>query len=414
MVGQGRRKFNPVYTLLGREFFETQPRRYRTRHLTSVCVCLLLLVGSAALTVAQPPASRSEPMPQPAIPAILSAFDKYEIVAMPEAHGMKDVDDFILSLLRDPAFPGKVNDIAIECGNSLYQPILDRYISGEDVPFSEVRKVWRNTTQPMCGTSLFFEEFFPLVRAINQKLPATNRVRVLAADPPVDWDKVKSFDDILRFPHRDAFIASVMKKEVLSKHRKALMLFGSFHTFHRVEASAVSMYERDYPGVTFVIFDLSIPVSLPGTAKPFVNWPVPSLVPTKGNWLGTLDLSHFISPPVLVDEVNCEVHREFPKQVQKPMQQLVDAFLYLGPPDLRLKEQIPADVAMDLDYQKELQRRQSLPRMPGAAPQTSKQLANEVNADVENPLVTVPPPPDASRAVQSCLDRKKNRDGKAQ
>ena len=74
---------------------------------------------------------------------------------------MKDVDDFILSLNRNPAFSDKVNDIEVECGNSLYQPTLDRYIAGEDVPFTEVRKVWRNTTQPMCGTSGFFEEFFP-------------------------------------------------------------------------------------------------------------------------------------------------------------------------------------------------------------------------------------------------------------
>ena len=52
------------------------------------------------------------------------------------------------------------------------------------MPFTEVRKVWRNTTQSMCGQSGFFEQFFPVVRAINQKLPITKRLRVLAGDPP--------------------------------------------------------------------------------------------------------------------------------------------------------------------------------------------------------------------------------------
>ena len=47
----------------------------------------------------------------------LAAFDKYEIVGMSEAHGMKDVDDFILSLIRNPAFPERVNDVVVECGN---------------------------------------------------------------------------------------------------------------------------------------------------------------------------------------------------------------------------------------------------------------------------------------------------------
>ena len=58
-------------------------------------------------------------------PRFLRAFDRYEVVAMPEAHGMKDINDFILSLIRDAAFPVKGNDIAVECGNSLYQPALD-------------------------------------------------------------------------------------------------------------------------------------------------------------------------------------------------------------------------------------------------------------------------------------------------
>lgn len=105
------------------------------------CAVLLFLVAlipaiSQAQTQQQAKPMGSEPTPEPAIPAILAAFDKYEVVGMPEAHGMKDVDDFIFSLIRRPAFPEKVNDVVVECGNSLYQPELDRYISGEHVPFT--------------------------------------------------------------------------------------------------------------------------------------------------------------------------------------------------------------------------------------------------------------------------------------
>lgn len=42
---------------------------------------------------------------QPAASAILKAFRSFEVVAMPAAHGEKDMDDFILSLVRDPRFP---------------------------------------------------------------------------------------------------------------------------------------------------------------------------------------------------------------------------------------------------------------------------------------------------------------------
>ena len=38
---------------------------------------------------------------------------------------------------------------------------------------------------------------------------------------------------------------------------------------------------------------------------------------------------------------DCNVHNEFPKNLQKPMADLVDAFLYLGPQDLRLRSKCP-------------------------------------------------------------------------
>jgi hypothetical protein len=53
------------------------------------------------------------------VPAILAAFERCDVIGMPEAHGMKDLDDFIFSLIRNPAFAEEVNDIAVECGNSL-------------------------------------------------------------------------------------------------------------------------------------------------------------------------------------------------------------------------------------------------------------------------------------------------------
>jgi len=257
--------------------------------------------GAQTQQQARPPGP--DPVPEPAVSAILAAFDKYEVVGMTEAHGLKDVDDLILLLIRNPAFAGKVNDIAVECGNSLYQPVLDRYTAGEDVPFTEVRKVWRNTTQAMCDWSGFFEQFFPLVRAINQKLPPGKKLRVLAGDPPIDWDQVKDYHDRWKFD-RDASIASVMEKEVLSKHRKGLMLFGEFHLMHGQEKSAVSIYERDYPNLTFVISELGFfDTDLPAlSSSPFVTWTIPSLTRVKGTWLGALDLGHFLPSQVSLDK----------------------------------------------------------------------------------------------------------------
>jgi hypothetical protein len=188
-----------------------------------VCFAALLSIPAVLSASAQPSSNRAEPHPEPAIPAILAAFDRYDLVGLPAGHGLKDLNDLIFTLIRDPAFPKKVNDTEIECGNSLYQDLLDRYTSGADVSFRDVQKVWRNTSQPACGRGGFLEELVPLVRAINRKLPREKALRVLAADPPIDWDRIQTAEDLHKAVlslRRDTSIASVIEKEVMAKHRK--------------------------------------------------------------------------------------------------------------------------------------------------------------------------------------------------
>lgn len=329
------------------------------------------------ITEVKPPSPQgTDPRPQDATTAILAAFDRYEVVAMGAAHGNKDLDDFIFHLVRDPAFPTRVDDIAVECGNSLYQPILDRYVAGEDVPLSEARQVWRNTTQPMCGVSAFYEQFFPLIRRINQRLAPEKKLRVLAGDAPIDWSKVKSRGDYGHFlGQRDATIASVMEKEVLSKHRKALMLFGTAHLYHGGGPfpNAVALYEKNYPGVTMVIGD-HIGFGNWGPLAKYNNewearlasWPVPSLVQQmEGTWLAGLLDSTYTSGLVTfgsaVGKDGKTSHTQLsPLRMETGFSKMVDAYLYLGPRDLLLSEAEPARVFLNQEYMAELRRRAAI------------------------------------------------------
>jgi len=326
---------------------------HQSLHLQSFIFVALLLGGVLPESRAQVPEQKAPPgqsvnskrndvKPEDPTRAIIAAFNKYEVVGMDAAHGNKDLDDLILHLVRDPAFPNAVNDIVVECGNSLYQPILDRYIAGEDVPQSEFQRVWRDTSASMCSVSGFYEVLFPLVRRINQMHPPTKRIRVLAGDPPVDWSKVKNQSEVML--DRDDNIASVMEKEVLSKHRKALMLFGTMHLYHSNSVdpaglgSAVHRYEMKYPAVTFVIgmnivSRAAIPTAvLDEMIARTASWPVPSLVQDiKDTWLADVAKYYF--------------------------SQMADAYLYLGPLELMLADPRPAEIFLDKDYMDELRRR---------------------------------------------------------
>jgi hypothetical protein len=312
-------------------------------------------------------ASKGDASPQDAQTA---SFKTYEVVGIGNpAHGDKDLDDFILALIRNPSLPGTVSDIAVECGNSLYQSVLDQYIAGQDVPLSQVRPVWRNTTQPSCGTSGFYEELFPLVQRINRRLPDNQKLRVLACDPPIDWSKVASPADLQQFTNRDGSIASVMQNEVLSKHRRALMLFGVAHLFHGTETgSAVSMYESQYPGSTYVITEhvgfgdfTSLAKDNDQLEARLVSWPVPSLASVSGTWLATLDVGYF-----------------FQQESGSSVGAFLDGYLYLGPRDLILGSLIPAEIVLDSAYMTELGQRAAVTNMrngPGS-PSTITQWAS--------------------------------------
>jgi hypothetical protein len=377
--------------------------------------CVALLAITAILSAnGQARSDGAEPVAEPAVAAILAAFDKYEVVGMPAAHGLKDLDDLILTLVRNPGFWKKGNDIEIECGNSLYQDLLDRYTSGADVPLREVQKVWRNTTQPPCGLSGFYAQLVPLVRAINQKLPRDKALRILAGDPPFDWDQIQTAEDLRKAVlslRRDTGIASVIEKESLARHRKVLALMGTFHMLHGT--GAFGMYERKYPNSTFVISELgTFGTNLTDLSSgPFATWPIPALARIKGTWLGRLDLSKFLPPPNAIDQ-DCKPHNDFPAPLRKPVEELFDAVLYLGPQDLRLWEKVPADIALDSDYMKERKRRATLPGSPTATTvQSTEGLDGQILDRAANPLFKIYAPPasaaDIEQAVRDCHERQR-------
>jgi hypothetical protein len=121
------------------------PDLYRVIRLC--CAVLLFLITvipatSRAQTQQQAKPTGSKPTPESAVPAILAAFDQYEVVAMPAAHGLKDVDDFILTLIRIPALWGKVNDIEVEsCTRSSPRNCKSRWQSWSMPSFTSALRI---------------------------------------------------------------------------------------------------------------------------------------------------------------------------------------------------------------------------------------------------------------------------------
>lgn len=224
------------------------------------------------------------------IGAILDQFKSHSVVALGEVHGDLNSLKLRLALIRDPRFPGLVNDIVVEVGNARYQDAVDRYVHGEDVPVATIREACRNTTNHNMGPDYpSFEEIFHAVRALNLTLPPERRVRILLGDPPFDWAKVETAHDLYR-DDRDKFVADLILRESLAKTRRALIVYGHMHYLRGMRGSIVSRLETAGHRV------FSIATMGPGAllGQPDLSsWPRPSLALLRGTQVGAAEVPMF-------------------------------------------------------------------------------------------------------------------------
>ena len=323
-----------------------------------ICLCLLFAAAQPACDRGGPKATRIDP-----ITGILDAFQSHPIVALGEGlHGNNQSHVFRLSLLRDPRFATVVNDIVVEFGSARYQALMDRFISGGDVPDTELRKAWQDTTQGPLWDSPIYEEFFRAVRQVNATLPGDRQLRVLLGDPPIDWENVKTPHDLGQWiGRREQNVVDVIKREVLAKNRHALIVYGDGH-FRRYtklagsdQPTLVSMIEKEGTRAFSVWTNTTVQLEL--MQKDIASWPVPSLTIVRGTRLGMLDFKYFAGmqtvPPTRMEE-------QF------------DAVLYLGPvPSITFSEP-SAELCADPEYTKMRLARLSLAPLGAAGPDVER------------------------------------------
>lgn len=138
--------------------------------------------------------------------------------------------------MRHPGFVKNVRFIVVEFARTAQQPILDRYIRGQDVPVSATG-VWGSPV---------YANFLAAVRDVNSKLPDESRIRVLAGG-------------------EDTLAVSILKEQVLQKHSIALVVNGAGHLFKAdirtnlfwaTGGGITKTLEADYPGRAFVVITL--------------------------------------------------------------------------------------------------------------------------------------------------------------
>jgi hypothetical protein len=272
-----------------------------------------------------------------------------------------------MSLIRDLRFAKVVNDIVVEFGNSRYQDIMDRYVSGEDVPHAMLKKVWQNTREPHEIWDVpIYEEFFQEVRKVNAKLPKRRRLRVLLGDFPIDWDLIKTQDDLRKAVRSDTVPAGIIEREVISKGRRALVIYGEMHFVRRNtylimedKAAAEERYARPVNTIVALlersgtkVFSIRTLTSNLAELQPDIaTWTPPKLALLAGTPLGQASSLYYYPSDTQVRRPDNTWEKVKADPARSPLlQDQFDAVLYIGPESAITYSKVSKETCADPEY----------------------------------------------------------------
>ncbi|HEX2664446.1 MAG TPA: hypothetical protein VHM93_16550 [Candidatus Acidoferrum sp.] len=276
-----------------------------------------------------------------AIQGIVAAFQHHPVVMIGEVHWLQPAGDFYGRLIRDRKFQETVEDIVVEFASRNNQRLLDRYIAGEDVPIEEVRHIWRDTTKVASWESPIYAQWLARIRDVNQGLPPNRRLRVLAGDTAVDWQRIRTHADWEALPDSNASFADVIVNEVLRRGHRALVVLGTNHVTKSDDRNGnedtTTRVESRYPGSTYVVLLDNRGLLQPPVEELVRLHQLPQnasiLCELAGTPLGDLAANH-----------------------APPLANQADALLYLGPPET-LTRAFPPAASLEPAYMKEVDRR---------------------------------------------------------
>jgi hypothetical protein len=314
---------------------------------TSVVAAALLLSGGTADAQG---VTLSRDQGQPAVAAIISALDSFPVVAIGEVHRNQQLHDFLVRLLHDPRCLATGGDLVVEFGNARYQDRVDRYVAGASIGEDALGKVWRDAVNILVWDAPVYERLISSIRDVNRTRSPERRLRVVLADPGIDWSLIHDRAAWERIAGtRDRHAADVIEREVLARGRRAILVFGSGHV-ERESAfdgndvprrprspNLVELLEAEHPGAAFLVTADWMNVDLDARLN---HWVPPTLFDLRGTSLGQAHSGASAQGPLLGS--------------------LADAFLYLGA-TAALTTSTPApEIYADTAYLRELLRRDAI------------------------------------------------------
>jgi len=304
-----------------------------------------------------------------AIRYIANLISEYPIVCLGEGgHQARKPHEFLRALLSDPDVLRELDVVIVEFATSRYQRVLDDFIMGRDVPYDELCRVWRDTsTSPIApwNSPLYFE-LLKLIRDNNRSLAANKRIRVLAGDPPIEWEKIRNrrdFEDAST--SRNDYASELAMEQAFTLNKKVLIIYGGAH-LPKASVGAKDdprnsisyRIQLEHRGLLQVIEFLQ-PEDL-GVEDRMNELEEGMIYVTKDHWIGEIDARRFFPETYTIVTDSETGEKRWEKGVLYrglPVKELFDALIYIGPSSEWGIVGDSPEIYQDEEYWTELNRR---------------------------------------------------------
>lgn len=187
---------------------------------------------------------------------ILDKLKKYKLVMYGDIHRRKASWDFLQKVVNDKKFASNTGIIFMEMASDKQQDI-DRFLANEKTDKELLLNIFRDYMDIGWNDKGMFD-FVVKIHELNKKLPANNRIRIIAADTPRPFNSFLTKEDMINSDakyDRNEFMASTILNYLATKKdkRNALFIVGTAHVCKTIE-SAGSILTKEMSNNLYTVF----------------------------------------------------------------------------------------------------------------------------------------------------------------
>lgn len=197
---------------------------------------------------------------------VLNKFQRHELLIFDDAmHTAVEPWRFYIELIKSPAFHGQVRNIFLEVLPVNFQPAIDAYLAS---PVDDPTILYP-ALQAASDLGWAYQSYIDLlqaVRAVNRKLPAGKRLRVIGTDQPSYWPLMQTKRDwelsMVSGEARDYHMFAVTASQLdwFKKGEKGILLTNTRHSYKGIRNARGELYwnagtffQQHRPGKTYVV-----------------------------------------------------------------------------------------------------------------------------------------------------------------